>query len=291
MAGHAVALCRRISCESRRLVEGDLMNANQPLVGAQTVGRRVVESLEETGRVFIFFVSVFKAFPGFWRKGHLVLEQMVAMGIESLPLVFVTSIFTGAVAAVQAAYQFQDYVPMRYLGSVIGKSVVIELGPVLTALVVAGRVGASIAAELGTMRVTEQIDALETIGISPIRYLAVPRMVAGMVMLPVVTIFADFLAIVGAYVVAYISLNVPTNTFMEGLRLFFHLRDIFGGLVKSFFFGIVIATMGCYFGFHAEGGAEGVGRATTRAVVSSCLSILVLDYMLATLIFRVLLGG
>lgn len=291
MAGHAVALCRRISCESRRLVEGDLMNANQPLVGAQTVGRRVVESLEETGRVFIFFVSVFKAFPGFWRKGHLVLEQMVAMGIESLPLVFVTSIFTGAVAAVQAAYQFQDYVPMRYLGSVIGKSVVIELGPVLTALVVAGRVGASIAAELGTMRVTEQIDALETIGISPIRYLAVPRMVAGMVMLPVVTIFADFLAIVGAYVVAYISLDVPTNTFMEGLRLFFHLRDIFGGLVKSFFFGIVIATMGCYFGFHAEGGAEGVGRATTRAVVSSCLSILVLDYMLATLIFRVLLGG
>jgi phospholipid/cholesterol/gamma-HCH transport system permease protein len=267
------------------------MNANQPLVGAQTVGRRVVESLEETGRVFIFFVSVFKAFPGFWRKGHLVLEQMVAMGIESLPLVFVTSIFTGAVAAVQAAYQFQDYVPMRYLGSVIGKSVVIELGPVLTALVVAGRVGASIAAELGTMRVTEQIDALETIGISPIRYLAVPRMVAGMVMLPVVTIFADFLAIVGAYVVAYISLDVPTNTFMEGLRLFFHLRDIFGGLVKSFFFGIVIATMGCYFGFHAEGGAEGVGRATTRAVVSSCLSILVLDYMLATLIFRVLLGG
>ncbi|MBN1504712.1 MAG: ABC transporter permease [Candidatus Eisenbacteria bacterium] len=267
------------------------MDANQPLVGAQTVGRRVVESLEETGRVFLFFVNVFRSFPGFWRKGHLVLEQMMAMGIESLSLVFVTSIFTGAVAAVQAAYQFQDYVPMRYLGSVIGKSVVIELGPVLTALVVAGRVGASIAAELGTMRVTEQIDALETMGVSPIRHLAVPRMISGMVMLPVVTIFSDFLAIVGAYVVAYVSLDVATNTFMEGLRMFFHLRDVFGGLVKSLFFGVVIATMGCYFGFHAEGGAEGVGRATTRAVVSSCLSILVLDYMLATLIFRVLLGA
>ncbi len=266
------------------------MDANHTLAGAQTVGRRVVESIEETGRIFVFFVRTLRAIPGFWRKGHLVLEQMVAIGIDSMPLVFVTSVFTGGVAAVQAAYQFQDYVPMRYLGSVIGKSVVIELGPVLTALVVAGRVGASIAAELGTMRVTEQIDALETIGISPIRYLAVPRLIAGMIMLPVITVFSDFLAIAGAYVVAHISLDVATNTFMEGLRLFFYLQDVFGGLVKSLFFGVVIATMGCYFGFSAQGGAEGVGRATTKAVVGSCLLILILDYMLATLIFRVLLG-
>jgi len=266
------------------------MDTNHTLAGAQTVGRRVIEGVEETGNVFIFFIKTLRAIPGFWRKSHLVFDQMLAIGIESLPLVFVTSLFTGGVAAVQAAYQFQDYVPMRYLGSVIGKSVVIELGPVLTALVVAGRVGASIAAELGTMRVTEQIDALETIGISPIRYLAVPRLIAGMIMLPVVTIFSDFLAIGGAYVVASVSLDVATNTFMEGLRLFFYLRDVFGGLVKSFFFGVVITVMGCYFGFNAEGGAEGVGRATTRAVVASCLAILILDYMLATLIFRVLLG-
>lgn len=264
------------------------MNTYHTVVGAETLGKRIVDGLEETGRVFLFLLSILKALPGFWKKGHLVVEQMVSMGLESLPLVVVTSMFTGGVAAVQAAYQFQDYVPMRYLGSVIGKSVVIELGPVLTALVVAGRVGASIAAELGTMKVTEQIDALETLGISPVRYLAVPRFMAGMVMLPVVTIFSDFLAIIGAYGVAYLSLNVSTNVFMEGLRLFFHLRDVFGGLVKSLFFGVVIATMGCYFGFSAQGGAEGVGRATTRAVVASCLLILVLDYLLASLLFRVI---
>jgi len=264
------------------------VNTNHTLVGAESIGRRMVGGIEETGRVFLFLLSILKAAPSFWKKGHLVVEQMVAIGIESLPLVVVTSLFTGGVAAVQAAYQFQDYVPMRYLGSVIGKSVVIELGPVLTALVVAGRVGASIAAELGTMRVTEQIDALETIGISPIRYLAVPRFMAGMIMLPVVTIFSDFLAIAGAYVVANLSLDVSSNVFMEGLRLFFHLRDVLGGLLKSLFFGVVIATMGCYFGFNAEGGAEGVGRATTRAVVGSCLLILVLDYLLASLLFRVI---
>jgi phospholipid/cholesterol/gamma-HCH transport system permease protein len=264
------------------------MNGKNATFGAQAVGQRVVGGMEQVGSVSIFFLRVLRAVPGFWKKGHLVLEQMVAIGVESMPLVLVTSIFTGGVAAVQAAYQFQDYVPMRYLGSVIGKSVVIELGPVLTALVVAGRVGASIAAELGTMRVTEQIDALETIGISPIRFLAVPRLLAGMVMLPIVTVFSDFLAIGGAYVVALLSLDVATNTFMEGLRLFFHLRDVFGGLVKSLFFGVVITMMGCYFGFNAEGGAEGVGKATTRAVVSSCLLILILDYMLASLLFRVI---
>jgi len=263
------------------------VNTTHSPVGAEVLGKRMMDGVEETGRVILFLLGILRAIPGFWKKGYLIVEQMVAMGIESLPLVVVTSLFTG-VAAVQAAYQFQDYVPMRYLGSVIGKSVVIELGPVLTALVVAGRVGASIAAELGTMRVTEQIDALETIGISSIRYLAVPRFMAGLIMLPVVTIFSDFLAIIGAYAVAYFSLNVSTNVFMEGLRLFFHLRDVFGGLVKSLFFGAVIATMGCYFGFSAEGGAEGVGRATTRAVVGSCLLILVLDYLLASLLFRVI---
>lgn len=264
------------------------MNTNHTLVGAHAIGQKVIEGIEQVGSVSLFFMRVVKAVPSFWKRGHLVLEQMIAMGVESMPLVVVTSLFTGGVAAVQAAYQFQDYVPMRYLGSVIGKSVVIELGPVLTALVVAGRVGASIAAELGTMRVTEQVDALETIGISPIKFLAVPRLLAGMIMLPVVTVFSDFLAIGGAYVVATLSLDVATNTFMEGLRLFFHLQDVFGGLVKSFFFGIVIATMGCYFGFNAEGGAEGVGKATTRAVVSSCLLILILDYVLASLLFRVI---
>lgn len=258
---------------------------SDPVAG---VGRAILTFFEELGGAFILIGSVFRAFPGVVKSLPLTAEQMLRIGVGSLPLVIITSIFTGGVAAVQAAYQFQDYVPMRYLGTVIGKSVVIELGPVLTALVVGGRVGASIAAELGTMRVTEQIDALETLAIDPVRYLVLPRFLAAIIMLPVVTVFSDVLAVGGAWVVAQLSLGVDTHTFVEGMRLFFHMRDVFGGLIKAFFFGMIIATMGCYYGFKAEGGAEGVGRATTRAVVSSCLSILVLDYLLASVLFRVI---
>jgi phospholipid/cholesterol/gamma-HCH transport system permease protein len=254
----------------------------------ESVGRGFLTFFEELGGAFTLIGSVFRVFPGIVRSVHLTVEQMLRIGVGSLPLVVVTSIFTGGVAAVQAAYQFQEYVPMRYLGTVIGKSVVIELGPVLTALVVGGRVGASIAAELGTMRVTEQIDALETLAIDPIRYLVLPRFVAAIIMLPVITVFSDVLAIGGGWAVAMVSLDVDTHTFVEGLRLFFYVRDVFGGLIKAFFFGMIIATMGCFYGFRAEGGAEGVGRATTRAVVSSCLSILVLDYLLASVLFRVI---
>jgi phospholipid/cholesterol/gamma-HCH transport system permease protein len=252
------------------------------------LGRSILSFFEDLGGAFTLIGRVIRALPGLVRTLNLTVEQMLRIGVESLPLVIVTSLFTGGVAAVQAAYQFQDYVPMRYLGTVIGKSVVIELGPVLTGLVVGGRVGASIAAELGTMRVTEQIDALETLAIDPIRYLVLPRFVAACIMLPVVTVFADILAIGGGWGVAMVSLNVDTHTFAEGLRLFFYVRDVFGGLIKALFFGMIIATMGCYYGFRAGGGAEGVGRATTRAVVSSCLSILVLDYMLASVLFRLI---
>ena len=211
---------------------------------------------------------------------------MTRIGIGSLPLVLVTSIFTGGVSAVQAAYQFQSYIPKRYLGTVIGKSVVIELGPVLTALVVGGRVGASIAAELGTMKVTEQIDALETLAINPVRYLVAPRLIAALVMLPVITVFADFLAIMGGWVVGMVGLGVSTHTFFSGLKIFFHVSDVTSGLVKAVVFGSIIAMMGSYHGMKTEGGAEGVGISTTRAVVSSCLLVLITDYILASLLFR-----
>ncbi|MCK4547233.1 MAG: ABC transporter permease [Candidatus Eisenbacteria sp.] len=254
----------------------------------EELGRPVLSFFEDLGGAFTLIGRVLRASPGLFRTIDLTVEQMFKIGVESLPLVVVTALFTGGVAAVQAAYQFQDYVPMRYLGTVIGKSVVIELAPVLTALVVGGRVGASIAAELGTMKVTEQIDALETLAIDPVRYLVLPRFVAACIMLPVITIFADILAIGGGWAVARGSLGVDTHTFTEGLRLFFYVRDIFSGLIKALFFGMIISTMGCYYGFQAEGGAEGVGRATTRAVVSSCLSILVLDYLLASVLFRLI---
>jgi phospholipid/cholesterol/gamma-HCH transport system permease protein len=249
------------------------------------ISRSIGFSLSEVGAVFLLFAASLARVPAAVRQRKLVVEQMQKIGIGSIPLVLVTSIFTGGVAAVQAAYQFQNYVPMRYLGTVIGKSVVIELGPVLTALVVGGRVGASIAAEIGTMKVTEQVDALETMAIDPVRYLVTPRLIAGLIMLPVITVFADFLAIMGGYVVALVGLDVNTHTFFTGLRLFFHAGDVFSGLIKALFFGGIIAMMGCYHGLKTSGGAEGVGISTTKAVVSSCLLILVTDYILASLLF------
>jgi phospholipid/cholesterol/gamma-HCH transport system permease protein len=250
--------------------------------------RIVLRWLQDAGEVIILLGDVLRELPHGIRKTPLWVQQMVSIGIGSMPLTLIVALFTGAVAAVQASYQFRDYVPMIYLGTVIGKSVVIELGPVLTALVVGGRVGASIAAELGTMRVTEQVDAMETMGISPTRYLVVPRFLAATIMLPVLTIFADVIAIFGGFLVAVTTLDVSAHTFSSGLRLYFHLRDVFSGLLKAFFFGMIIATMGCYYGLRSEGGAEGVGVATTHAVVASCLLILIVDYLLASFLFRVL---
>jgi len=200
--------------------------------------------------------------------------------------VTVVSLFTGAVAAVQAAYQFSTVVPLKYLGAVIIRSVIIELGPVLTALVVGGRVGASIAAELGTMKVTEQIDALRAMAINPVRYLVVPRLIASVVMLPVVTVFSNAIAIFGGFVVAVTAIGVPPHTFVVGLKQFFFMKDLYSGLLKAMFFGGIIGTMGCHYGFATEGGAEGVGQATTRAVVGACVLVLISDYVLANVLFR-----
>jgi len=212
--------------------------------------------------------------------------QMHEMGVNSMPLVLLTSTFTGMVTAVQVAYQIRDYAPLDFLGAGVAKMVMMELGPVLTALVVAGRVGAGIAAELGTMRVTEQIDALECMAIEPARFLVLPRLISGIIMVPVLTILAEFVAISGAAIVAQVVVDLPAATFFQGIRLFFLPKDLFGGLMKSVVFGFIIALMGSYYGFNAEGGAVGVGKATTRAVVASSLLILVSDYFLGVLIFK-----
>ena len=226
--------------------------------------------------------------PELPRTARQTLLQMQQVGIGSIPLVMVTSVFVGAVASVQAAYQFQGYVPMVFLGTVVGKSVILELGPVLTALVVGGRVAASFAAELGTMRVTEQIDAMEVLAVDPIRYLVMPRIVACVVMMPVLTIFSDALAILGGMFVANVTLGVSVSTFSEGLRLFFYVDDVISGLLKAITFGGVIGLMGCFNGFRTFGGAQGVGRSTMHAVVSSCILILITNYFLATVLFRLI---
>ncbi|MBN1884087.1 MAG: ABC transporter permease [Candidatus Krumholzibacteriota bacterium] len=252
------------------------------------LGRFFLGFVEEIGGISILFWQLVQSVPKLFRNMRNTFDQMEKIGIGSIPLVVVTSLFVGAVTAVQAAYQFHGYIPLHYVGAVVGKTVTLELGPVLTALVVGGRVSAAIAAELGTMKVTEQIDAMEMIAIDPIEYLVLPRMVAATIMLPVLTIFSDLLAIVGGMVVSKISMGVGYAMFANGLKLLFRYQDVVGGLMKTFVFGFIIALMGCYNGFATRGGAEGVGISTMRAVVSSCLLILVSNYLLATLIFRVL---
>ncbi len=252
------------------------------------LGRYFLDFFEEVGGVFLLLGRVFQIFHRITGNVRAVLVQMERIGIGSIPLVVVTSLFVGAVTSIQAAYQFQGYVPLRYLGTVVGKSVILELGPVLTALVVGGRVSASIAAELGTMKVTEQIDAMEMIAIDPVEFLVLPRMVAAIIMLPVLTVFSDLIAILGGMIVAKVSIGVSYNLFTSGLKLFFESQDLIGGLVKTFFFGLIIALMGCYNGFTTRGGAEGVGMSTMKAVVSSCLLILIANYFLASILFRII---
>lgn len=256
--------------------------------GVITIGRRGVNFINRVGGLCIMlgrFVVSIKDIP---RSLGLIFEQLYAIGVRSLPLIIVISIFVGAVSAWQAAYQFKFIgAPLRYLGQAVGKAVVIELAPVLSALVFAGRVGAGISAELGTMRVTEQIDALETMGINPVSYLVMPRVLACMFMLPLLVVFANFIAVLGALVVAVLGVNVSTETFLDGFRVSFQITDFINGLTKAGIFGLFIALVGCYEGFHAKGGAEGVGSATTTAVVISSVLILVFNFVFAILMFRI----
>ncbi|MEI8134030.1 MAG: ABC transporter permease [bacterium] len=215
----------------------------------------------------------------------LLLKQMEHIGTNSLPLVIVIGFFTGMVSAWQAAYQFKGLISFSLIGSAVSRAIFIELGPVLTAIVIAGRVGASIAAELGTMKVTEQIDALESLGISPVRYLSTPRVVAATIMMPVLTIFANLIALGGAFIVANFFLGITSKVFFDSVKHFFHLKDVLGGIFKSIFFGGFTALIGVYVGLRTSGGAEGVGKASIRAFVLSASMVLILDYMLWTIIF------
>lgn len=249
------------------------------------MGRKTLIFFEDVGGLAILIKRILLGLPTIFSRFRLTTEQMLLMGVNSLPLVALVSIFTGAVTAVQAVYQISDYVPTRYLGTAVGKAVMIELAPVLTALVVAGRVGAAIAAELGTMKVTEQIDALETLALDPVEYLVVPRFVAGFLMLPILTVFSDTIAIMGGLGVSSLVMHVSPQIFLSGLKSFFKMTDLTAGLLKAFVFGSIISIIGCYQGFKTAGGAEGVGRSATRAVVLSSVLILIADYVVATILF------
>jgi phospholipid/cholesterol/gamma-HCH transport system permease protein len=207
----------------------------------------------------------------------LTVAQMRRIGVGSIPIALFIAIFTGIVLSLQASYTFTGAVPLYFVGTLVGKTVMLELGPVLTGLALAGRVGANIAAELGTMRVTEQIDALETLAYNPLSYLVVPRVLAAAVMFPVVVSLAVAVGIASGWLTAISLLDLSTVEFVRGLKLFYRFKDIWFGLVKSFSFGLAIALIGCYQGLNVRGGAAGVGRATTQAVVASAMAILVLD--------------
>lgn len=210
---------------------------------------------------------------------------MEHIGVNSLPLVVIIAVFTGAVAAWQAAYQLKGVAPLSFLGTATSRAIITELGPVLTAIVIAGRVGASIAAELGSMKVTEQIDALETMGISPIRYLAMPRFIAAIIMMPILVIFANIIAVGGAYVISNYFLGVSFDVFFDSVKRFFFFGDFVFGLIKGVVFGGVTSLLGCHIGFRTEGGAEGVGLSTIRSFVLTSALILIMDYVLWSLVF------
>ncbi len=249
------------------------------------IGQYTSNFLQEVGQISNLFFSILRFTPKLFKNRKLLLFQMEHIGVNSLPLVIVIAVFTGAVAAWQAAYQLKGVAPISFLGTATSRAIITELGPVLTAIIIAGRVGASIAAELGSMRVTEQIDALETMGISPVRYLAMPRFYASVLMMPILVVFANVIAVGGAYVISNYFLGVSYAVFFDSVKRYFLISDFIFGMIKGLIFGGMTSLLGCHIGFRTTGGAEGVGLSTIRSFVLSAAMILILDYVLWTLVF------
>lgn len=244
------------------------------------VGDATVGMIAAVGDVAIFSVSTIGWL--FWRRPRrdVLLPSFYSIGVMSLPVVALTGLFLGMVLAVQSYSQFRALGLQTRLGSVINLSLVRELGPVLAATMLAGRVGSAMAAELGTMRVTEQIDALESMGANPIYYLVVPRFLGCLLLIPLLTVMADFMGVLGGFLYSYLLLGIDYHHYWTNSRAYVGGFDLGMGIFKSFFFGAAIAIVSCHRGFHCAPGAEGVGRAATNAFVHSFVLILVLDLFL-----------
>jgi len=219
------------------------------------------------------------------RTGPRFIEQVYVHGAGALPIIVLASIFIGLTTAVQTSYQLMGVVPKYFVGMGVGRLVLIELAPVFAGFIVAGRSASAMAAELGAMRVSEQIDALTVMGVDPYRYLALPRVLAVTLSLPVVVVVMEVVAVLTALLISSLALGVTASTFLYGMTHFFMVRDFIGGLAKAILFGLIIGTNGCYFGFNVAGGAEQVGSATTKSVVLSATLILVVDFLIAVLFF------
>lgn len=250
----------------------------------ESIGRTVILSVENSGRIMILLGKTLYHLRVLPKSRH-VLEQMVHLGVDSLPIVLLTILFTGMVITWQTANEFIKYGAQSSVGGVVAITMLRELAPTLTGVVVAGRVGAAIAAEIGSMKVTEQIDALRVMAVNPIQYLVVPRFLACIIMVPMLVVFGDIIGTFGGYLVATSYAGISPFTYLDSIKVYTDAHDVIGGLVKAFFFGGTIAIIGCYKGLTAEEGAVGVGRATTASVVSSIIIIFVSNYFLSMLLY------
>jgi phospholipid/cholesterol/gamma-HCH transport system permease protein len=250
-----------------------------------SIGEKVVRFLDFLGGLTTLFAqSVYWTFQPPFKKGRF-FEQANKIGADSLPIVSLVAVFIGIILALQTAVQMQRLGSEMYIASIVSVSVVREMGPVLTALIVAGRCGAAITAEIGTMTVTEQIDAMQTFASNPVQYLVVPRYLAAMFMLPILTLYADIIGILGGYIICVNKLNIASAMYLHITFDALLMKDVLTGLLKTVFFGMIIAFVGCFECFNVKGGAEGVGMATTNAVVKTFILILAADCFFTALFY------
>lgn len=249
------------------------------------IGRTFLVFLEATGALALFTGRALShcVRPPFYLRQ--IMRQMIDIGYYSLPVVGLTALFTGMVLALQSYSGFSRFQAEGAIATVVVLSVTRELGPVLGGLMVAGRIGASMAAEIGTMRVTEQVDALATLSTNPFKYLVAPRLIAGATMLPILVLTADVIGVFGGFLVAVYKLNFNPASYISSTWQFLETIDVVSGLVKAGVFGFMVSLMGCYFGYNSRGGAQGVGQATTNAVVAASILILVFNYLITGLFF------
>ena len=252
------------------------------------IGRKVTNFLSETGQIMRLFGSVLRYLPQIPKNSRLILNQMKVIGADSLPLVVLIGIFTGAIAAVEATDLFIKFnllgLAKPFIGSSIATAVFTELTPVLTALVIAVRIGGAMAAEIGTMKVTEQIDALEMMAIDKARYLVMPRLVAAIFMMPVLAVFSNLVALAGGFALTLISFDFSFGQFFDSVQRFFRIGELLTGIVKTMVFGGITTIIGCHVGFSTAGGAEGVGQSTVRAYTLSAALILIADAVIGAII-------
>ena len=249
------------------------------------VGEKVVGYIKEMGRMLLLLVDTIRwsFYPPF--RVDLLFQQMERVGVRSVLVVVLTGAFTGMVLALQSFHATRSFGAETMVGVAVALSMTRELGPVLTSFMVTGRAGSAMAAEIGTMRVTEQIDALSAMAVNPIKYLIVPRVLASIVVVPMLTVIADFIGIIGGYFTGVIILRINAGAYVANMEKFVALDDIYHGIIKAAVFGLILSLIGCYKGYSTTGGAEGVGRATTQSVVLATVTILMANYLLTAAMF------